>query len=130
MLREAATKRVISKTAAQNALVGLAFFIPGSDMPVMTLNQVKMVLSIANLYGLQIDRERAVEVAGIVGMGFGLRALARSIVRSTPGIGPLIKAATGYAATMAMGRAAVLYFEQGAPAATSRVVALAGTLRR
>jgi uncharacterized protein (DUF697 family) len=130
VLREAAANRVISRTAAQNALVGLAFFIPGSDMPVMILNQVKMVLSIANLFGLQIDRERAVEVAGIVGMGFGLRALARHLARSMPGIGPLIKAAAGYSATMAMGRAAVCYFEQGAPASTSQVVALASTLRR
>jgi uncharacterized protein (DUF697 family) len=129
-LRQAAASRVISRTAVQNALVGLAFFIPGSDMPVMTLNQLKMVLSLADLFGLQIDRERAVEVAGIVGMGFGLRALARYLVRSTPGIGPFLKATAGYMATMAMGRAAVLYFEQGAPAATSQVVALAGTLRR
>ena len=129
-LRDAAANRVIGRTSAQNALVGLAFFIPGSDMPVMTLNQVKMVLSIANLYGLQIDRERAVEVAGIVGVGFGFRALARYLLRSIPGIGPVIKAAAGYTATMAMGHAAVRYFEQGAPASTSQVVALAGALRR
>jgi uncharacterized protein (DUF697 family) len=128
-LRMAAANRVIGRTAAQNALVGVAFFVPGSDLPVMTLNQVKMVLSIANLYGFQIDRERAVEIAGIVGMGFGLRALARRLVRSIPGIGPIVKGVTGYAATVAMGRAAITYFEQGAPASTSQVVALAGSLR-
>ncbi len=64
VLRAAAANQVIGRTAVQNALVGLAFFVPGSDMPVMTLNQVKMVLSVANLYGYQIDRERAVEIVG------------------------------------------------------------------
>ena len=130
VLRQAAAERVVGRTSAQNALVGVAFFMPGSDMPVMTLNQVKMALSVANLYGLGIDRERAVEVAGILGLGFGLRALARYLQRALPGIGLVVKAAVGYLGTMALGRLAIRYFERGAPASTSRVVALAGKLRR
>lgn len=129
-LRDAAARQVTYRTAGQNGLVGLVFFLPGADMPAMTLNQVKMVLSIASIYGEAIDRERAVELAGILGMGFGLRALARSIVKSTPGIGWAIKAVTGYSATMAMGLGAIRYFEKGAPASTSQVVALAGSLKR
>jgi uncharacterized protein (DUF697 family) len=130
VLRDAAARQVVYRTAGQNGLVGLAFFVPGADMPAMTLNQVKMVLSIASVYGEEIDRERALELAGIVGMGFGLRALARSLVRSTSGIGWAIKAVTGYSATMAMGLGVIRYFEMGAPASTSRVMALAGSLKR
>jgi hypothetical protein len=37
---------------------------------------------------------------------------------------------TGYTATLAIGLGAVQYFEKGAPASTSRVVALAGSLKR
>ena len=129
-LRTAAVNRMIYRTAAQNALIAVAFFVPGADMPAITANQVKMVLSIAGIYGAQIDRERAIEVAGIVAAGFGLRALARSLARSVPGIGLVVKAASGYAATVAMGMAAVRYFESGAPASTSRVMELAGSLRR
>jgi uncharacterized protein (DUF697 family) len=127
-IRAAAARRVIDRTAAQNALIGLVFILPGADMPAMTLNQIKMVLSIASIYGEKIDLERAVELAGIVGMGFGFRALARLLVRSTPGFGWVLKAATGYTATVAVGRGAVYYFEKGAPASTGRVVALARTL--
>ena len=130
VLRGAAARQVVYRTAGQNALVGLAFFVPGTDMPAMTLNQIKMVLSIANIYGEGIDRERALELAGILGMGFGLRALARSLVRSTSGIGWAIKGSTGYAATLAMGIGAIRYFEKGAPASTSKVIALAGALKR
>jgi uncharacterized protein (DUF697 family) len=128
-IRAAAARRVIDRTAAQNALIGLVFILPGADMPAMTLNQIKMVLSIASIYGEKIDLERAVELAGIVGMGFGLRALARLLVRSTPGFGWVLKAATGYTATVAVGRGAIYYFEKGAPASTGRVVALARTLK-
>jgi uncharacterized protein (DUF697 family) len=120
--------RVIDRTATQNALIGLVFILPGADMPAMTLNQIKMVLSIASIYGEKVDLERAVELAGIVGMGFGFRALARLLVRSTPGFGWVLKAATGYTATVAVGRGAIYYFEKGAPASTGRVVALARTL--
>jgi len=88
------------------------------------------VLAIGSIYGAEIDRERAIELAGIVAAGFGLRALARYLVRSVPGIGLVVKAASGYTATVAMGMAAMRYFESGAPASTSRVMALAGSLRR
>jgi uncharacterized protein (DUF697 family) len=128
-LRIAAAHRVIYRTAAQNALIGVAFFVPGSDMPAMTANQVKMVLALANIYGAEVDRERVVELAAVVAAGFGLRALARSLVRWVPGIGLVVKAGTGYAATVALGLAAVRYFESGAPASTSNVMALVGSLR-
>lgn len=114
-IRAAAARRVIDRTAAQNALIGLVFILPGADMPAMTLNQIKMVLSIASIYGEQIDLERAVELAGIAGMGFGFRSLARFLVRSTPGLGWAMKAASGYTATLAVGLGAVYYFEKGLP---------------
>jgi uncharacterized protein (DUF697 family) len=129
-LRPAAARRVINRTAGQNALIGLLFILPGADMPAMTLNQIKMVLSIASIYGEHIDLERAVELAGVMGMGFGFRAVARWLVRSTPGLGWVVKAVTGYTATVAVGLGAVRYFEKGAPASTSRVVALSRTLKR
>jgi uncharacterized protein (DUF697 family) len=130
VLREATARQVVHRAAGQNALIGLAFFIPGTDMPAMTLNQMKMILSIASIYGEEIDRERALELAGVVGMGFGFRALSRSLTRSIPGIGWVVKAVTGYSGTLAMGMGAIRYFENGAPASTGRVVALAGSLKR
>lgn len=129
-VRAAAAQRVIVRTAGQNGLIGLAFFVPGTDMPVMTLNQAKMVLSIASIYGEEIGKDRAIELAGIVGLGFGLRGLARYLVRKMPGVGWVVRGVTGYAATLAIGKGAVQYFEKGAPAATSNVVALVGSLHR
>jgi uncharacterized protein (DUF697 family) len=128
-IRIAATQKVINRTAGQNALIGMAFFLPGADMPAMTLNQIKMVLSVAGIHGEKIDLDRAVELVAVVGIGFGLRSLSRGLLRLLPGTGLLLKPLIGYGATLALGLGAVRYFEKGAPAATSRVVDLVRSLR-
>jgi uncharacterized protein (DUF697 family) len=130
VVRRAAAQQIISRTAGQNAFIALVFFIPGADMPAMTLNQAKMVLSIAAMYGERIDLERAVELLGVVALGVGFRGVARGLARWVPGLAILMRILTAYTATMAVGLAAISYYEKGAPASTSRVMALAGPLRR
>ena len=103
----------VNKTAIENAGVGLIVFIPGADMPVMTLNQAKMVLQIAGAYGQPITTERVKELLAVVGGGFAARHVARQLVAIVPGIGFIIKAGIGYSATLAMGHAAIEYFENG-----------------
>ena len=41
----------VNATAVQNAGIGVVVFLPGADMPVMTANQMKMILQIAAAYG-------------------------------------------------------------------------------
>lgn len=103
----------VSNTALQNAGVGFVMFIPGADMPVMTLNQAKMLLQIAAAYGCPMNMERAKELALVVGGAFAFRGVARQLVAVVPGLGWAVKAAIGYAGTVAMGRAAIEYFEAG-----------------
>ncbi len=128
-LREYAARRVVHRTAGQNALIGLLVFLPGADMPAMTVNQIKMVLNLASLYGQKIDADRALELVGVIGLSFGFRAIARRVVALVPGFGWLYKALVGYGATSLVGAAAQKYFEVGAPASTERVVALVRDLR-
>lgn len=129
VLRSLAARKVINKTARQNGIVGAAFIIPGTDMPVMTVNQIKMVLSVAAIYGEEITTERAFELLGVVGTGFGLRAAARQVLDLVPGPGWVLKGAIGYTGTKAMGEAALRYFEVGAPATPGRLSGLARRLR-
>jgi uncharacterized protein (DUF697 family) len=130
VVRRAAARRLIGKTAMQNVLIAVVFFIPGSDMPAMTLNQARMVLKIAAMYGQPIDKERAVELVATVALGFGFRGIGRRLARAIPGLAIIMKVLTAYTATLAVGLGAVAYFEQGAPASTSKVIALAGSLKR
>ena len=89
--------------------------IPGADMPAMTANQIRMVLKIAHAYGEELGLDRALEILSIVGTGFVLRTLARQALDFVPGFGWAVKGAVGFSGTVALGQAAIAYFEAGAP---------------
>jgi uncharacterized protein (DUF697 family) len=91
-------------------------FVPGVDMPVLTLNQIRLVLRIAVAYGEEIDNRRAAELVGVVGAGFGLRAVARELLDLVPVAGWALKGGIAYTGTKAIGEAAVRYFEARAAA--------------
>ena len=110
--RRAVCEQVVRNNARQNAIIGL-LPIPGADMPVMTANQARMVLNIAAAYGEELSFDRARELLGVLAAGFGLRALSRQAVKLVPLAGWVAAAAIGYAGTVAMGRATILYFERG-----------------
>lgn len=113
-VRKPLSLEAVNSTALQNAGVGLLVIIPGADMPVMTLNQAKMLLMIAAAYGEELNIERVKELAALVGGAFACRAVARQLVAFVPGLGWAIKAAIGYTGTIAMGRAAIEYYEGNA----------------
>ena len=110
--RRAVCEEIVRKNARQNAVIG-ALPIPGADMPVMTANQARMVLNIAAAHGEELSLDRARELLGVLAAGFGLRALSRQVVKLIPLAGWAAAAAIGYAGTVAMGRATMLYFERG-----------------
>ena len=104
---------IVRATSVQNVGVGLLVFIPGADMPVMTLNQVKMLLQIAAAYGESLDKDRIKEVIVVILGAFGCRGVARRVASAVPVIGLPVKLGIGYGGTMAMGRAAIEYYEGG-----------------
>ena len=70
------------------------------------------MLRIALAYGERLDRNRAGELrSGVVGAGFGFRAVARELLDLVPVAGWAVKGAIAYAGTQAIGEAAVRYFE-------------------
>jgi uncharacterized protein (DUF697 family) len=77
---------------------------------VLTLNQIRLVLRIALAYGQEVDRQRAVELLGVVGAGFGFRTAARELLDFVPVAGWALKGAIAYAGTRAVGEAAARYF--------------------
>jgi uncharacterized protein (DUF697 family) len=112
-LRGAVCEEIVRGFARQNGILGAAIFIPGADLPVLTLNQIRMVLRIAAAHGEQIDRERALELLPVVGAGFGFRALARQVAGFVPGAGWAVKGGIALAGTRALGEAAIAYFSAG-----------------
>ena len=112
-VRRSVAKEAVRSTSWQNAAIGAAVFLPGADMPLLTLNQGKMLLQIAAAYGQQLDAQRAKELAAVVAGGFLFRSAAREVVGIVPGFGWALKGGIAYSGTTAMGLAAIRYFEQG-----------------
>ena len=114
VLRPAVCSRLIDLYAKQNGKIAVAVFVPGVDMPILTLNQTRLVFRIALAYGIDIDRNRAGELiglAGIVGAGFSFRAVARGLLDFVPVGGWAVKGAIAYTGTRTIGEAAVRFFE-------------------
>jgi uncharacterized protein (DUF697 family) len=80
-------------------------------MPVMTINQIRLVLRIGLAYGFAPGNNRLGEVGAIVGAGFGFRAIAHELLDFIPFAGWAVKGGVAYSGTRAIGEAAVRYFE-------------------
>jgi uncharacterized protein (DUF697 family) len=114
VLREAVCRRIVASFSRKNGIVGVAVFIPGADLPVLALNQVRMLLLLDQAYGLELDaRERLPEIVATVGAGFGLRMAARELLDFIPVAGWALKGGVAYAGTRAMGEAAILRLQRG-----------------
>jgi uncharacterized protein (DUF697 family) len=114
LLREAVCNQLITSFARKNGLFAAAVWIPGVDLPVLTLNQLRLVLRLAQTYGVDDVRERLPELAAAVGAGFGLRALARELLDLVPVAGWALKGAVAYGGTRALGEAACQRFASAA----------------
>jgi uncharacterized protein (DUF697 family) len=110
VLRRAVCDYLVASFARKNALVGAAVWVPGADLPVLVVNQLRLVLRIAAAHGEQIDRDRLPEVLATLGAGMGLRLVARELLGLVPVAGWAVKGAVAYAGTRALGEAAVQWF--------------------
>ena len=80
-------------------MIAAAVLVPGVDMPILTLNQARLVLRIALAHGEEIDRSRLPELAAVVGAGFGFRAVARQLLGARPVAGWAAQGAVAYGGT-------------------------------
>lgn len=110
VLRAGICDALVHNASKRNAMVGSIIPIPGADLPVLAVTQLRLVLRIAHAYGEPVDTHRLPELLGVVAGGLGLRGAARLLAGS---IGPawLVKGAVAYGGTRAIGEAAIRYFE-------------------
>ncbi|HEY2074194.1 MAG TPA: hypothetical protein VGG88_11520 [Gaiellaceae bacterium] len=114
VLRRAVSHRIVASFARKNGVLGAAVFVPGADLPVLALNQVRMLLLLDQAYGLELEpRERLPEILATVGAGFGLRTAARELLDFVPVAGWAVKGGVAYAGTRALGEAAILRLQRG-----------------
>ena len=114
-LRAGICASLVKNAAKRSAMIGSAIPVPGADLPVLALTQIRLALRIAHAYGEPVDTKRLPELLGVVVGGVGLRGIARQLAGSL-GPGWLVKGAIAYGGTRAIGEAAIRYFEHRAPA--------------
>lgn len=110
-LRDEVADKLISATSWQNGAIGLLGILPGSDMPFLTANQIKLVLKLAAVYGERLTYSRMLEMFFVTNSGFFFRYLARQLVSLLPIGSFLVKGSVAYAGTEALGRIAKNYFK-------------------
>jgi uncharacterized protein (DUF697 family) len=108
VLRPAVRDWLVASFSRKNGIVAAAVFVPGADLPILALNQVRLVLRLEQASGLDPDvRERAPEILAALGAGLGFRAVARELLDLLPVAGWAIKGAVAYAGTRALGEATI-----------------------
>ncbi len=115
--RQVATARLVSRCAARNAFMGVANFIPGAGMPLMTMNQVNLSFDIAATYGHGLSLGRAPEVISVILAGFAYRWIAHVAMRVAPGLGLLLRTGIAYGGTLVTGRMMSSHFTETLPSA-------------
>ncbi|MDR1088740.1 MAG: hypothetical protein LBL23_05675 [Coriobacteriales bacterium] len=102
-MRKAIAKDFTRQTSLENAVIAAVFFLPGADLPVLTLNQCKLLYQIAVINEVPLTRERLADVALVVASAFGLRALTRVAVHRFVPVGWLVRGITAFGATLLLG---------------------------
>lgn len=111
LLREAMSERLVAAFALRNAVLAAAPWVRRPELPRLALNELRLVLRLAQAYGAADDPpERLPELAAVVGAGVGLRAVVREAREHAPGAGWAVKVAVAFAGTRALGEAARLRF--------------------
>lgn len=128
-LRPAVVEQVIAMAARRNGATATLVPVPGQDVAALTSVELRMVLQIAACYGQELSADRLLEVAGVLGAGLGMRALARELLDVVPVAGWMVKGAVAYSGTRGLGRAADEYFQRGAPADVGKLRSRAEQLR-
>ena len=111
-LRPAVGRRIVRGAARQAAGVG-ALPLGGASMPVLTLQQIRMVGKLATLHDRPFGAERALAALAILGAGFGWRALGRSTVNLIPGAGWALSGGIAYGVTRSLGEGIRARLEAG-----------------
>ena len=112
-MRRSLASDAVKLTSLQNAGIGLVPFIPGADLPLMTLNQAKMVMQIAAAYGHGMNKNRWKELLSVIGTAYLSRMLARELTEFIPVLGFVFRTGIAYGSTSALGYAVIAYYEGG-----------------
>lgn len=112
-LRTRIANNIIYTCSLENGGIGIIKILPGADMPLMTLNQIRMLLQLAAIYGYKINEDRVIEIISIVVAAFGMRYISNKVKKNSAIPKFLVDGTFGVSATVVLGNLAKEYFASG-----------------
>ena len=103
--RRMVADKIIRRAATMSVLAGFEP-LPGIDIPILLIGQVKLILRIAALYGEELTTARARELLATIAGGISVRYLGGQAAKVLPGPGWIISAGFAAAGTYAIGQVA------------------------
>lgn len=85
--------------------------LPLVDVPLVTLLQMKMLHTLASIYGYPLNNEHLSEISGALGISFLTNWGRRELVKLVPVFGAPISALLTAATTFALGKTLIVYFQ-------------------
>lgn len=138
LFRVPACNRMIQETSRVNASLALISALPGvlpvtapflpvtsvADIFLLTKNQALLIMRLAAAHGQKPAYTKQIkELIGTVGSALGWRTAARELVGLVPaGVGAAVKASIAYSGTVALGKAALWYYQSGGRKPTSEEI--------
>lgn len=110
--RSEAAKRVTERAATLSGVMGLEP-VPLLDVPFQILIQLQMVMRIAAIYGQPMNDRFSREMLATMVSAVGMRAAGQQAVKIVPVVGWVVSGALAAGGTLALGRIAIDYFENG-----------------
>jgi uncharacterized protein (DUF697 family) len=120
---------ILEKTSTENGQIAFWSSLPEvvtlpitlpftgiANVYLLTRNQLMMIMRIAAIFGRSPGYTRQTkELLGVVGAALGWRSIARGLLRLVPKgpASPMINATIAYSGTVAVGRAAMTYYQSG-----------------
>lgn len=124
-LKKRLARKVIGHTCKASTAIA-ATPIPVADVIPIVALQTTMVCGIAKISGRDFSKESAKEfisAIGVnVGVGYGFRQIARSLVKYIPAAGSVVSGTMAYAGTKAIGEAAIAYYLDGVSGAKAKEI--------
>lgn len=110
-LKEKRIRNVVYSKAVICAATA-AIPVPISDIFILTPIQIAMIVTIGCFHGVEVTKERALELMATLGTGVGLREVARQLIKLVPGYGQVVSASIAFAGTVALGETANAWFKK------------------
>ena len=114
VLRDHVANHLVASFATKAAWTAGAWFVPGGEFLPLTVQQTRLVLRIAHVYGHDVDPTRMPEVGAVLAGAYGWRGVARRAMAVLPVPKWAVRGGVAYAGTRAVGEAAIARFRASA----------------